>query len=356
MSDDNEISKRRESIDRIDGEILRLLSRRGAEAVAIGKLKTGAVFRPEREAQVLRGIQRANPGPLTDAGVAAVFRSIMSACLALERPLRLAYLGPAGTFSEAAAIKGFGEAAELLPVESLDEAFRETDAGTTDYAIVPVENSTEGTIGHTLDLLLTTPLVICGEVVLRINQNVLRKGKSLDGIRRIYSHVQSLAQCTHWLARHLPGVEQVPVASNAEAARMAAEHPEACAIAGELAATRYELDIVVPNIEDEPNNSTRFLIVGKHDAGPTGDDKTSFVMAAPNRPGALYELLAPLAEHGVSMNKFESRPSRGGLWEYFFFVDIEGHRDDAKVAAALKAVAERAASFKIFGSYPVAPF
>ncbi len=356
MANDDELKKRRETIDRIDGEMLRLLSARAAEAAAIGKIKTGAVYRPEREAMVLRRLQSLNPGPLPDTSVAAVFRSIISACIALERPLRLAYLGPPGTFSEAAAIKGFGESATLVPVGAIDEAFRETEAGATDYAIVPVENSTEGAIGRTLDLLLTSPLKICGEIVLRVHQNVLRKGSSLEGVARVYSHAQSLAQCTGWLGKHLPGVEQVPVASNAEAARLASLHPEACAIAGELAARRYELDIIASSIEDEANNTTRFLVVGQHDAGPTGKDKTSFAMSAQNQPGAVHALLAPLAEHGVSMTKLESRPSRAGLWEYFFFVDIEGHRDDARVAAALKDLAKRAASLKIFGSYPVAPY
>jgi chorismate mutase/prephenate dehydratase len=219
-----------------------------------------------------------------------------------------------------------------------------------------VENSTEGAIGRTLDLLLTTPLQICGEIVLRVHQNLLRKGGTLDGITRIYSHAQSLAQCSLWLAQHLPGVEQVAVASNAEAARLAAKHPESCAIAGELAARRYGLDVVAGDMEDEANNTTRFLIVGQHDAGPTGQDKTSFAMSAQNRPGAVHELLAPLALHGVSMTKLESRPSRAGLWEYFFFVDIEGHRQDSRVAQALQAVRARAASLKVFGSYPVAPY
>jgi chorismate mutase/prephenate dehydratase len=355
MSSD-ELASRRKAIDQIDGEILRLLSARASEAAAIGKIKTGAVYRPDREAEVLRRLQKLNPGPLPGESVAAVFRSIISACIVLERPLRLAYLGPEGTFSEAAAIKGFGESTTLIAVESIDLAFRETEAGVTDYAVVPVENSTEGAIGRTLDLLLTTPLQICGEIILRVHQNVLRKGTTLTGIERIYSHAQSLAQCSLWLGQHLPGVEQVAVASNAEAARLAAQNPEACAIAGELAARRYGLDIVAGNMEDEANNTTRFLVVGKHDAGRTGQDKTSIAMSAQNRPGAVHELLAPLAEHGVSMTKLESRPSRAGLWEYFFFVDIEGHREDSRVASALQAVRARAASLKIFGSYPVAPF
>jgi chorismate mutase / prephenate dehydratase len=353
---EDELASRRKAIDQIDSEILRLLSARASEAAAIGKIKTGAVYRPDREAEVLRRLQKLNPGPLPGESVAAVFRSIISACIVLERPLRLAYLGPEGTFSEAAAIKGFGESTTLIPVESIDLAFRETEAGVTDYAVVPVENSTEGAIGRTLDLLLTTPLQICGEIILRVHQNVLRKGTTLAGIARIYSHAQSLAQCSLWLGQHLPGVEQVAVASNAEAARLAAQHPDACAIAGELAARRYGLDIVAGNMEDEANNTTRFLVVGKHDAGRTGQDKTSFAMSAQNRPGAVHELLAPLAEHGVSMTKLESRPSRAGLWEYFFFVDIEGHREDSRVASALQAVRARAASLKIFGSYPVAPF
>jgi chorismate mutase/prephenate dehydratase len=356
MAKDDELAARRATIDGIDGEILRLVSARAAEAAAIGKIKTGAIYRPDREAEVLRRLQAQNPGPLSDEAVAAVFRGIISACIVLERPLRLAYLGPEGTFSEAAAIKGFGESATLVPVESIDVAFRNTEAGATDYAVVPVENSTEGAVGRTLDLLLTTPLQVCGEIILRVHQNVLRKSKSLEGVQRVYSHAQSLAQCAHWLGRNLPGVEQVAVASNADAARLAAAHPEACAIAGELAARRYGLDIVAGNIEDEANNTTRFLVVGAHDAGPTGKDKTSFAMSTKSRPGAMLELLAPLAENGVNMIKFESRPSHAGLWEYYFFVDILGHHDDPAVVKALQGVRERAAWLKVFGSYPVAPF
>jgi chorismate mutase/prephenate dehydratase len=353
---EDELASRRQTIDRIDGEILRLLSERAAQAAAIGKIKTGAVYRPDREAEVLRRLQAMNPGPLPAESVAAVFRAIISACIVLERPLRLAYLGPEGTFSEAAAIKGFGESATLVPVSSIDTAFHNTEAGVTDYAVIPVENSTEGAIGRTLDLLLTTPLQICGEIILRVHQNLLRKGGGLAGVKRVYSHAQSLAQCSAWLAQHLPGVEQIAVFSNAEAARLAAEQPEACAIAGELAARRYGLDVVAGNMEDEANNTTRFLVIGQHDAGPTGKDKTSFAMSAQNRPGAVYELLSPLSQHGVSMTKLESRPSRAGLWEYYFFVDVEGHRKDTRVTQALEAVRAKAAWLKLFGSYPVAPY
>jgi chorismate mutase/prephenate dehydratase len=250
----------------------------------------------------------------------------------------------------------FGTAVEVLPCASIDEVFRATEAGTAEFGVVPVENSTEGAIGRTLDLLLNSPLSICGEIMLQVHQHVLRKGDSLAGIERVYSHAQSLAQCMGWLARHLPGVEQVPVASNAEAARLAALNPTSCAIAGDLAARRYELDVIASNIEDEANNTTRFLVIGQHDAGPTGKDKTSFAMSAQNKPGAVHLLLEPLARHGVSMTKLESRPSRAGLWEYFFFVDIEGHREDERVARALKEVGEQAASLKVFGSYPVAPY
>jgi chorismate mutase/prephenate dehydratase len=352
MSD--ELQKHRACIDAIDDQILRLINDRAAHARAIGALKNGPIYRPEREAQVLRRIKEANPGPLSGETVARLFREIMSACLALEQPLKVAYLGPQGTFTQLAATKHFGHAAQAHPSASIDEVFRQVEAGMADYGVVPVENSTGGAVGRTLDLMVQSPLKICGEVVLRVHQHLLRKVNRLDGIRKIYSHSQSLAQCHEWLNQNLPGVERVPLASNAEAARLAAEDEETAAIAGEAAAELYSLHKVAQNIEDEPNNTTRFWVLCNHDVAPSGRDKTSFVMSAKNRPGAVYELLGPLAGHGVSMTRLESRPSRTGLWEYLFFVDIEGHRQDDKAARALAELAEKAAFLKILGSYPVA--
>ncbi|HEY6282080.1 MAG TPA: prephenate dehydratase [Burkholderiales bacterium] len=352
MSD--ELKKLRASIDALDQQLLELVNRRAAHAHSIGQLKNGIVYRPEREAQILRRIKEANPGPLSDETVARLFREIMSACLALEKPMAVTYLGPQGTFSEAAAIKHFGHAANAIACTSIDEVLHKVEAGEVDYAVAPVENSTEGAVGRTLDLMLATPLKICGEVVLRVHQHLLRKTRGLKNIKRIYSHSQSFAQCHEWLNLNLPDVQRVQVASNAEAARLAGKDKGSCAIAGEMAAEHYGLNILAKNIEDEPNNTTRFWILGVHDAAPSGKDKTSLVMSSKNIPGAVHQLLTPLARYGVSMSKLESRPSRTGLWEYVFFVDIEGHQQEENVAKALAELGEKAAFMKILGSYPAA--
>lgn len=350
-----ELKKLRNEIDAIDEQILKLLSRRAEHAHAIGQLKEGGVvYRPEREAQVLRSIKEKNPGPLSSESVARLFREIMSACLALEKKLMVAYLGPAGTFTQAAAIKHFGHAAETVPCNSIDEVFRKTEARSVEYAIVPVENSTEGAVAKTLDLMLQTPLKICGEVVLRVHQNLMSKTTDLKNIRKVYSHSQSLAQCHEWLNGNLAHAERIQVASNAEAARIAASDEFSAAVAGETAAELYKLNILAANIEDELNNTTRFWVIASHDTPPSGKDKTSIVMTAKNRPGAIYELLAPLAKHNVSMSRLESRPSRTGLWEYVFFVDLEGHEQDKAVAAALEELKGIAAFLKVLGAYPVA--
>ncbi len=352
MSDD--LQKRRTEIDQIDDELLKLISRRAQIAQSIGRLKQGNIYRPEREAQVLRRIKEANPGPLSGETAARLFREIMSACLALEQPLTVAYLGPQGTFTQAAAIKQFGHAAETTDCASIDEVFRRVEAGMASYAVVPVENSTEGAIGRTLDLLLNTPLMICGEVVVRVHHYLLRKGEGMEGIAKLYSHAQSFAQCHEWLNKNLPNVARISVASNAEAARLAAEEPDSAAIAGETAGEIYGLTPLARNIEDEPNNTTRFLVLGAHDAGRSGRDKTSLVMAAPNQPGAMHDLLGPFARNGVSMTKLESRPSGAGKWEYVFYVDVEGHQEDAPVAKALSELRSLAPFLKVLGSYPVA--
>lgn len=354
MSD--ELQWLRDEIDCIDGDILERLNRRAQIAHRIGEIKHGAIYRPEREAQVLRRVLDINPGPLDAASVGRIFREIMSACLALEQPLCIAYLGPPGTFSESAARKHFGSAPTFVPLPAIDDVFRAVQAGNADYGVAPVENSTEGAIGRTLDLLMATPLMICGEIVLRIHQNLMSKATSLEGVRRLYSHAQSLAQCHEWLSRNLAQMPRVPVASNAEAARLAADDPESCAIAGDAAAELYGLNVLAGRIEDDPNNTTRFLVIGQHDAGPSGRDKTSFACSAQNRPGAVHALLEPLARKAVSMTKFESRPSRAGLWEYVFYIDIEGHAQDAAVAEALGELRDRAGFLKVLGSYPSAVF
>lgn len=354
-NEQEKLVKLRQDIDRLDEEVLRLLSERARLAQKVGEIKRGNLYRPEREAQVLRRIAALNPGPLPETAVRTIFREIMSACLALEQPLTIAYFGPAGTFTESAAKKHFGSAPTFMPYLTIDDVFRAVEAGQADYGVVPIENSTEGSVGRTLDQLLVSPLMICGEVNLRIHQNLMSKADSLEHVKKLYSHAQSLAQCHEWLNRNLPQLPRVPVASNAEAARLAAEDPEACAIAGEAAARLYELNILAANIEDDPNNTTRFIVLATHDAGPSGNDKTSFVCSAQNRPGAVHDLLTPLKTHGVSMSRFESRPARGfgnSRWEYVFFIDIEGHRGDPQVRAAFDDLKNCVGFLKELGSYP----
>ena len=355
-----DLEQLRREIDRIDDELVRLLGQRASLAREIGGLKQGApAYRPEREAEILRRVSAASAGPLSPQRVAAVFREVISACRALEEPIRVTYLGPEGTFSEQAVRKHFGTAVEAQPTGSVDEAFRRCESGGAQFTVVPVENSTEGVVGRTLDLLLATPLVICGEVELRVQQNLMARGE-MKAVRRVYSHAQSLAQCHGWLAQNLPGAERVPVTSNAEAAQRAAREDGAAAIAGEAAAERYGLPVLARAIEDAPNNTTRFLVLGHVAAAPTGRDRTSLVMSAVNKPGAVHALLTPLARHGVSMTRIESRPSRQALrsgtalWEYVFFIDVEGHQRDATVAQALGELKDKAPFLKVLGSYPVA--
>ena len=360
----DELGQLRAGIDAIDSELLHLINRRAQLAHRIGEIKQGKIYRPEREAQVLRRMAESNPGPLPDAAVQRIVREVMSACLALEQPLTVAHLGPAGTYSEAAARLHFGYAPSLLPCATIDEVFRAVEAAQADYGVIPIENSTEGAIGRSLDLLLSSPLKICGEVDLPIHHQLMTRASDISAVRRVYSHAQSLGQCHDWLSRHLPQAERVAVASNAEAARLAAaesgDHdPGAAAVAGETAAALYELSILAKNIEDDPSNTTRFVVISDHDAGPSGVDKTSLVCTADNRPGAMHRLLAPLAEHGVSMSRFESRPARGAyggsaLWEYVFYIDVEGHADDPPVAAALSELKRCAGFVKELGSYPKA--
>jgi len=344
----------RRRIDALDRRLVKVLSARARLALQVRGLKSGAAYRPEREAQVVRGVLGENRGPLTDAALARLMTEVMSACRALEETLTVAYLGPAGTFSQEAALKHFGGFAGLTPCASIDEVFRQVESGGAGYGVVPVENSTEGAIGRTLDLLLSTPARICGEVMLPVRQCLMSRQRSLAGIRKVYSHTQSLAQCQHWLARSLPHAERVAVVSNAEAARLAAREARAAAIGPRTAAALYRLRLLARNIEDEPRNTTRFLVLARHDTAPSGRDKTSMVMSTRNVPGAVHALLTPLAANSVSMTRLESRPSRTGLWEYVFFVDIEGHQQDANVARALAALKRRASLLKVLGSYPAA--
>lgn len=355
MSQD--LNKLRSEIDALDVDILARLNARAALARKVGSLKVGQAYRPEREAEVLRRIIAINEGPLPDEVAARLFREIMSACLALERPITVAYLGPKGTFSERAAIKQFGEGAETVPQSSIDEVYRSVESGGADFGVVPVENSTEGAVGRSLDLMPQTPLKTCGEVLLRIHHHLMATSAAdLKDIKRVFSHGQSLAQCHEWLNANLAHAERVAVSSNAEAARKASLEPHSAAVAGETAAEHYGLTLLASNIEDEPNNTTRFLVLGNYEPKPsaTGKDKTSLVLSAANRAGAVYEMLTPFAKRGVSMSKFESRPSKVAVWEYLFFVDIDGHQQDANVADALAELRKIAGYVKVLGSYPAA--
>jgi len=357
--DSRELGELRDQIDAIDGDLLRLINERAKLARRIGEIKQGNIYRPEREAQVLHRVAERNPGPLPAAAAQRIVREIMSACLALEQPLTIAYLGPAGTYSESAARKHFGGAPTLQACAGIDDVFRAVESGNAHYGVVPLENSTEGAIGRSLDLLLSSPLQICGEINLPIHHQLMGQDSGIDKLARIYSHAQSLAQCHEWLNRNLPQVPRVPVASNAEAAHLAAAEVGAAAIAGDAAAELYKLNILAANIEDDPNNTTRFAVIAGHDAGPSGADRSSLVCSAQNRPGGLYQLLAPFADNGVSMSRLESRPARGfggSRWEYVFYIDIEGHRSEAAVARALEQLRGRAGFVKILGSYPKAVY
>lgn len=355
-----QLKQHRDQIDAIDEQVLKLVNERAALARAIGSLKDdGVIYRPEREAQVLRRLQANNAGPLSNEAVSNIFRSVMSNCRALEKALSIAFLGPLGTYSEEAALKQFGLGCGAVVCGTIDEVFRTIEAGQADYGVVPVENSTEGAIGLTLDLLLTSPLKICGEVTLPIHHCLLSKQTDISQISHIFSHAQSIAQCHEWISKNLSKAEREAVTSNARAAQMihdlvSADGTFAAAIASKRAAELFNLNVLAENIEDDPNNTTRFLVLGKHDVAPSGKDKTSFVMATKNAPGAVVSLLAPLAEQGVSMTKFESRPSKAGVWEYVFFVDVEGHHQEANVKAALNIIGQRAAFIKVLGSYPAA--
>ena len=350
----------RGQIDALDCELLALLNRRAGLALDVGALKKqegSVVFRPEREAQVIDGLKAGNAGPLKNDSVAPIWREIMSACRALETPTRVAFLGPAGTFSEEAALGFFGTSIVRVPCASFDEVIRATTAGAADFGVVPVENNTEGVVTRSLDLFLTMPLFIIGETSLMVRHNLLRKHNDLAAISAICAHPQALAQCHGWLSHHLPDVERRPVSSNAEGARLAGLDPQLAAIASVRAAAEFGLHVVAPAIQDDAHNRTRFAIVthpDRHPAPkPSGHDCTSLVVSVRNRPGAVHDLLIPLKEHGVSMTRFESRPARSGQWEYYFYIDIEGHPDEPRVGTALQALREACAFFKVLGTYPI---
>ncbi len=354
------LSQLREQIDSIDQQILALLNQRANCALEVAKTKlaqgeSGTFYRPDREASVLRRIKELNQnGVLADETVMRFFREIMSACLALEKPLEVAFLGPEGTFTQQAAFKHFGHAVKTIPVANINEIFSEVESGHCQFGVVPVENSTEGVITHTLDRFLVSPLQICGEVEIRVHQNLMGLMDDAAKITEVYSHQQSLAQCKHWLDMNLPHAKRTAVASNAEAAKLVAENSEKAAIAGKVAAELYQLNLLAKNIEDEPNNTTRFIIIGQQQPSSTGVDKTSLVVSTGNQSGALHRILEPFARYHISMTHIESRPSRQGLWDYVFFIDIDGHKEDDNVAKALAILQANVTMLKILGSYPKA--
>jgi chorismate mutase/prephenate dehydratase len=357
----DEILALRDKIDVVDEEIQRLIAERAGLAKQIGVVKgltqTVEFYRPEREAQVLRKVVERNSGPLRDEEMVRLFRELMSACLAQEEPLKVAYLGPEGTFTQSAVFKHFGHSVHALAVPTIDEVFHEVESGTADFGVAPIENSSEGTVNiHTLDMFLSSPLKICGEIELRIHQHLMGRMQDLKGVKRVCSHPQSLAQCRGWLKQHLPDVEKIPVASNAEAARRARDEEGTAALAGEAAANVYGLRILFHTVEDRDDNTTRFVVIGRKLFPVSGNDKTSILVSAKETesPGVLLHLLAPLSKHGVNMTRIESRPSRKRKWDYVFFLDLDGHAADERVRKALVEVEAQASLFKVLGSFPKA--
>ena len=354
------LTELRAQIDALDLELLNLLNRRATLAHEVGEIKRAdgsPVFRPERETTVIANLQTANAGPLKAEGLAVIWREIMSACRALEAAQRVAYLGPAGTFSEQAALKYFGSSIERIPCVSIDEVFRATAAGTAEFGVVPIENSSEGVISRSLDLLLSTPLHIVGETSFLVRHHLLRLKPSLDDIEVVYAHPQALAQCQDWLSTHLPHAERRAASSNADGARLAATNPAWAAIASERAASEFALHIASHAIQDDAFNRTRFAVICLPQTQPlpqaTGKDCVSLIVSVPNRPGAVHDLLVPLKTHGVSMTRFESRPARSGQWEYYFYIDIEGHPSQQNVSLALNDLKGLCAFYKLLGTYPV---
>lgn len=355
------LSELRVQIDAVDQELLSALNRRAALANEVGELKRhdgSPVFRPEREAQVIHGLQKANQGPIKDDSLALIWREIMSACRALEAPQRVAYLGPKGTYSEEAALRFFGSSIQHVPCASFDEVFHAATSGAAEFGVIPVENSTEGVVTRSLDLLLNSPLHIVGEISLLVRHHLLRTQASVDGIEVVLAHPQALAQCQQWLSTHLPNAERRAVSSNAEGARLAALHPTWAGIASERAGAEFGLHIAAQAIQDEAFNRTRFVMVCLPAVMPapqaSGKDCTSLVVSVPNKPGAVHDMLVPLKLHGVSMTRFESRPARSGQWEYFFYIDLQGHPSEPNVAAALQDLRGICAFYKVLGTYPLA--
>ena len=357
MEDKDPLLSLREKIDALDMQIMENISCRAGLAQQVAKVKKGqgdkTYYRPEREAQVLRRVMNANDGVIDNENMARLFRQIMSACLALEQPIKVAFLGPEGTFTQEAAIKHFGDSAITMPMTAIDEVFREVVAGACDYGVVPVENSTEGVISHTLDSFMDSSLQICGEVELRIHHHFLvGENTNSSNITRVYSHPQSLAQCRQWLNANYPSIERVAVSSNAEAAKRVQGEWNSAAIAGDMSCELYELKKLWEKIEDRPDNSTRFLIIGRESVSPSGDDLTSLVVSVKNKPGALYDLLEPFRRYNLDMTRLESRPSPSSKWSYVFFIDFAGHKEDEAAINVLSELSDNVVDLKVLGSYP----
>ncbi len=359
MSKDNQqwLESLRSKIDHIDESIQQLITQRAEIANEVAKSKSkadagGFYYRPEREAQVLRAVKARNEGPLADQALVRLFKEIMSACLAQQKPLNIAFLGPEGTFSEMATYRFFGHSVKAMPESTIGHVFSEVEAGVADFGVVPIENSTEGAVNNTMDMFISSPLKICGEIDLPIHHNLMSKQTDLAKINVIFSHRQSLAQCRTWLANHAPHIDTVAVSSNAEAARKASFNEHAAAIAGESAAAMYGLKILHADIEDQADNATRFLVIGKQVLAKSGEDKSSLMVAGKDEPGVLFHILKPLNDFGISMKRIESRPSKRGKWDYVFFIDVEGHVEDDNLAQAIAAMQRFTSNLKILGSYP----
>lgn len=362
LDEQQELGELRQKIDHLDQHIQALINQRAKCAQEVAEVKQKYAkpgdkvefYRPEREAQVLKRVMERNAGPLPDESMASLFREIMSQCLALEEPLTVAYLGPEGTYTQQAAIKHFGHAVRCNGMVSIPDVFREVASGAAHYGVVPVENSTEGMVSHTLDTFYDSSLKVCGEVTLRIHHHLLVK-PGQTRIQRIYSHAQSLGQCRNWLDKNMPAnVERISVSSNAQAARKAAAEQGAAAIAGDAAADLYNLQKMHENIEDRPDNTTRFLIIGNQQTLPSNNDKTSIMVSNTNKPGGLYKVLAPFHKEGISLTRLETRPDPSGTWNYLFFIDFEGHKDDDNIAPLMERLGEVAVDVKWLGSYPKA--
>ena len=360
MSLESQLKALRDQIDAVDSALLHLINQRIQHAKEVGCVKQShsdtpaIIYKPERESQVIRRLVDENSGDISPQQINIVFREVMSICRGAEARMRVAVLGPEGTFTEMAALQQFGSSVDIVQQSRIDQVFSAVETGDVNYGVVPVENSTEGVVSATADLLVSTSLVIAGEIYLPIHQALLGRQSDLTQLKTVYSHAQSLSQCRLWLLENLPGIEIESVSSNAEAARLASQRDDCAAIAGENAAMQYGLNVLASHIEDHKNNTTRFLVLSKEEVAPSGKDKTSLLMSCRNEPGSLFKLLQPMHDHGISMLKIESRPSKIKRWEYLFFVDIEGHRDDAAITHALLEVEKAAGYFRVLGAYPCA--